>query len=212
MRRVATLVSVLLATLITACATPEPDVAFDGVVPPDWLVEQDAALAQAPPPATPMPPVVQPQLSVTPLVAGQLATVTVTGVAHRGVPVRFGLSTVGAAPGTGPCVVPGLCLDITSPALLLARVTSNPRGTAAYTFRVPANPSFSDVWFQAVVGDNNGSPVTTNVVSEPVAGITPPGGPVCGMNTCNAGDVCCNASCGICTPPGGFCIQLACTP
>lgn len=36
-------------------------------------------------------------------------------------------------------------------------------------------------------------------------------GPVsCGPTTCSGGDVCCNASCGICTPPDGVCIQLAC--
>lgn len=34
----------------------------------------------------------------------------------------------------------------------------------------------------------------------------------CGTNTCEKGMVCCNASCGICTPPGGVCIQLACDP
>ena len=32
----------------------------------------------------------------------------------------------------------------------------------------------------------------------------------CGDTTCRAGTVCCNASCGICTPPGGACIQIAC--
>ena len=37
------------------------------------------------------------------------------------------------------------------------------------------------------------------------------GGPVaCGPTTCREGTVCCNASCGICTPPDGVCIQLAC--
>jgi len=35
-------------------------------------------------------------------------------------------------------------------------------------------------------------------------------GQACGKNTCAAGQVCCNASCGICTEPGGVCIQLAC--
>lgn len=39
------------------------------------------------------------------------------------------------------------------------------------------------------------------VPAEPVA---------CGPNTCAAGQVCCNASCGICTPPDGVCIQIAC--
>jgi hypothetical protein len=32
----------------------------------------------------------------------------------------------------------------------------------------------------------------------------------CGNSFCAAGDVCCNASCGICTPPDGVCIQIAC--
>lgn len=35
-------------------------------------------------------------------------------------------------------------------------------------------------------------------------------GVACGSTTCPSGQVCCNSSCGICTPPGGFCIQLAC--
>lgn len=36
------------------------------------------------------------------------------------------------------------------------------------------------------------------------------GGQACGANVCRAGDVCCNASCGICTPPDGFCTQQVC--
>lgn len=38
------------------------------------------------------------------------------------------------------------------------------------------------------------------------------GGAACGRTVCPAGQVCCNASCGICTPPGGACIQMACSP
>jgi hypothetical protein len=34
----------------------------------------------------------------------------------------------------------------------------------------------------------------------------------CGGTLCPSGQVCCNSSCGICTDPGGFCIQLACEP
>jgi hypothetical protein len=34
----------------------------------------------------------------------------------------------------------------------------------------------------------------------------------CGSNVCDAGMVCCNESCGICTPPDGVCIQIACVP
>jgi hypothetical protein len=36
------------------------------------------------------------------------------------------------------------------------------------------------------------------------------GGEECGDVTCGVGMVCCNASCGICTPPDGACIQIAC--
>ena len=36
------------------------------------------------------------------------------------------------------------------------------------------------------------------------------GGEPCGDKVCGAGMVCCNASCGICTPPDGACIQIAC--
>src|SRR5262245_26614704 len=35
---------------------------------------------------------------------------------------------------------------------------------------------------------------------------------LCGPTTCPAGQVCCNASCGICTPPGGVCTQQICDP
>ncbi len=36
------------------------------------------------------------------------------------------------------------------------------------------------------------------------------GGETCGDVTCAEGQVCCNPSCGICTPPDGACIQLFC--
>jgi hypothetical protein len=37
-----------------------------------------------------------------------------------------------------------------------------------------------------------------------------PGVP-CGPKTCAAGQICCNASCGICTPPDGVCTQQLCS-
>jgi hypothetical protein len=37
-------------------------------------------------------------------------------------------------------------------------------------------------------------------------------GVTCGRATCASGQVCCNASCGICTPPDGMCAQLECSP
>jgi hypothetical protein len=35
-------------------------------------------------------------------------------------------------------------------------------------------------------------------------------GETCGDITCGAGMYCCNASCGLCAPEGGACIQIAC--
>jgi hypothetical protein len=60
--------------------------------------------------------------------------------------------------------------------------------------RVIANCANGNVW--------NGSPS--------VCACEPATGPACGSATCATGQVCCNASCGICTPPGGACIQIAC--
>jgi hypothetical protein len=38
------------------------------------------------------------------------------------------------------------------------------------------------------------------------------GGGACGSTTCSPGTHCCNASCGICVPPGGVCTQQICNP
>ncbi len=40
----------------------------------------------------------------------------------------------------------------------------------------------------------------------------PPGVELCGPAVCVDGNVCCNASCGICTPPDGVCTQQICEP
>jgi|GEM_PF-3389873 len=40
----------------------------------------------------------------------------------------------------------------------------------------------------------------------------PAGGEPCGPVKCPADEVCCNASCGICTPPGNVCTQQFCEP
>jgi hypothetical protein len=37
-------------------------------------------------------------------------------------------------------------------------------------------------------------------------------GPKCGSKVCPADQVCCNASCGVCTPPGFACDAIACVP
>jgi hypothetical protein len=36
------------------------------------------------------------------------------------------------------------------------------------------------------------------------------GGPRCGDGHCGHGEICCNDSCGICSPPDGVCIQTVC--
>lgn len=38
----------------------------------------------------------------------------------------------------------------------------------------------------------------------------PTPGEQCGDSVCGAGMYCCNSSCGICAPDGGYCIQMAC--
>jgi hypothetical protein len=48
--------------------------------------------------------------------------------------------------------------------------------------------------------------------SPSVCACVPDAGPACGTKTCPAGEVCCNASCGTCVPPGNFCTQIACAP
>src|SRR5688572_249569 len=61
------------------------------------------------------------------------------------------------------------------------------------------------------------TPILTGANSDGCGGDVPignddPGGGNCGSNTCQQGEVCCNASCGICVAEGGACIQLACEP
>lgn len=41
---------------------------------------------------------------------------------------------------------------------------------------------------------------------------TTPGGTPCGPSQCGAGQFCCNESCGICAPDGGFCTEQFCLP
>jgi hypothetical protein len=49
--------------------------------------------------------------------------------------------------------------------------------------------------------------------SAAVCGCAPdPGGVTCGTRTCDAGQICCSPSCGICGPKGGLCPQIACLP
>jgi len=43
-----------------------------------------------------------------------------------------------------------------------------------------------------------------------VCACVPVAGAPCGKSVCSSGQFCCNASCGICAPRGGACIQIAC--
>ena len=42
-------------------------------------------------------------------------------------------------------------------------------------------------------------------------GCEPQAGEPCGSNVCGDGTYCCNSSCGLCAPAGGFCIQIVCS-
>jgi hypothetical protein len=53
-------------------------------------------------------------------------------------------------------------------------------------------------------------PVDTECIVEDGEPICVPAERECGDVTCGPGLLCCNASCGICTPPGFSCIQIAC--
>ena len=47
-------------------------------------------------------------------------------------------------------------------------------------------------------------------VCKPKDLVPPPKGEPCGKNTCAVGEICCNDSCGICTPPGAGCVTVDC--
>jgi hypothetical protein len=51
---------------------------------------------------------------------------------------------------------------------------------------------------------------TTCEVHDGAAQCISDGSEACGKNTCSAGMVCCNPSCGVCVKPGMFCTQQAC--
>ncbi|MBX3260300.1 MAG: hypothetical protein KF782_11470 [Labilithrix sp.] len=63
------------------------------------------------------------------------------------------------------------------------------------------------VAFACTGGHDDKSATGTNPI---VAEDSVEDGEACGAVTCGAGQVCCNASCGICTGPDESCIMLAC--
>jgi hypothetical protein len=67
--------------------------------------------------------------------------------------------------------------------------------------------------FAALAGCKHGAPPAAEPSTpQPVTSVPsePEPGPVCGRITCAAGEICCNASCNICTPPDGMCTQQVC--
>jgi len=92
-----------------------------------------------------------PQLSRTPLIRGQQATLTVTG-ARPNETVYFGYSKQGAAPG-GLCLpfFGSMCLELLAPAYLLGTRTANNSGEAALTLMIPQSAPATDVWNQAAI-------------------------------------------------------------
>ncbi len=75
-------------------------------------------------------------------------------------------------------------------------------GAAALNGNTPLNGAIPPAPVGATPATNPNQPLPSNV--------TPPAGQSCGILTCELGSVCCNASCGICTPPGVSCSQLQC--
>jgi len=57
------------------------------------------------------------------------------------------------------------------------------------------------------VGGSDAGPIASD--SAPI-GRDAPSGVACGATTCAVGFVCCNASCGMCAPPGASCVDLFC--
>ena len=55
-----------------------------------------------------------------------------------------------------------------------------------------------------------GAVAVAAAAAAPVATAPSSGSRVCGPSICKQGEVCCNESCGICTPPDGVCTQQIC--
>lgn len=55
-------------------------------------------------------------------------------------------------------------------------------------------------------------PASTVAAGGAASGASPAASVRCGEATCPPTQVCCNESCGICTPPGGACVQMICEP
>lgn len=63
---------------------------------------------------------------------------------------------------------------------------------------------------QSTAGTRGTATQDTAAGATPGATAGAPQGPACGPKTCGPEQVCCNASCGICTAPGAMCTQQRC--
>jgi hypothetical protein len=103
-----------------------------------------------------------PQLSTSPIVGGQQATLSVTGATPANA-VGFAASVVGQGPSTvpaGPCG--SVTLDLSQPIVRLAILPADALGNASFTGNVPAALSGRTIWLQAF---DVGSCTATNMVS-----------------------------------------------
>ncbi len=108
-------------------------------------------------------------LSSSALVAGQPATLTVTG-ATPGERVFFLGNSAGV--GAGPCfsILGGLCIDLLSPFQIIGSRIASQQGTATFTAVIPPSAAGKTVFAQTVVrrGSQGSSSVKTNAVQATV--------------------------------------------
>ena len=86
---------------------------------------------------------------------------------------------------------------------------------ALMTGCMPGTSGDEDLQGEPVAVSDRALSLPVETLSDSCAGDTcddPPTASTCGEVTCEAGLVCCNASCGICAPPDGFCTQEQCGP
>ena len=104
-------------------------------------------------------------LTTTPLVRGEVATLRADGAAPGEV-VHFVRSAVG--PGAGPCLPSGsLCVGLAAPKPL-GQSAADGGGVAALTFPIPAAAPWAEVWFQALaVGSGSASNLVSAAVESP---------------------------------------------
>ena len=104
-------------------------------------------------------------------------------------------------PNQGGADCGGMCLcPASAPCAPGSRWNGDPNVCACVREQCPTNPCLAAL-----------CPTGTQCV---VRGCAPSCEPIdggkCGETICPTGTACCNASCGICTPPGMSCIQIAC--